>query len=259
MRDGQGRESRSRRLPATRGQQRTNVTYVATISDNAELNRRLPQVVIGNARVFKKGIFERLWTECRNPFYLLSLDKAWMNGETLVKIGKLLMTICLGFDALGVFCLVLDCAPSHMLPWVVKALRRLGLEFIFIPALCTWLFQPLDVYVFRIFKVVLRRLWRQAAYQAHSTNFDPSAFLKQIYAAHAEVFLARDWPYVFSHLGLVAGQAEVRLALLSEMGLSVPPQCSANALSDEDVISILPRNRRQVSAADLFAEPRPAL
>ena len=117
MRDGQGRESRSRRLPATRGQQRINVTYVATISDNAELNRRLPQVVIGNARVFKKGIFERLWTECKNPFYLLSLDKAWMNEETLVNIRKLLMTICLSFDALGVFASSIVRLPTCFHGW----------------------------------------------------------------------------------------------------------------------------------------------
>ena len=34
-------DARSRRLPASRGEQRTNVTYVATISDDTELNKRL--------------------------------------------------------------------------------------------------------------------------------------------------------------------------------------------------------------------------
>ena len=49
------------------------------------------------------------------------------------------------------YILSFDVASCHLDISVLKAMRRLRLRPVIIPAKTTWLLQPLDAYVFRVF------------------------------------------------------------------------------------------------------------
>lgn len=52
--------------------------------------------------------------------------------------------------------LLFDCAPTHVNHRVLQEAKRLRIHILVVPARCTWLLQPLDVYTYAIVKRCLR-------------------------------------------------------------------------------------------------------
>ena len=79
---------------------------------------------------------------------------------------------------------------------------------LFVPAKTTSLLQPLDVYVFRVFKELLRRRFHDR-YAVRSEGVDMQWFLRVLYEVIDEVIVARPWPHIFPNVGLSDGQLHV--------------------------------------------------
>ena len=107
---------RQGRFPATRAQARTNLTYVAFVSDDADLNRQLPQVVIGRHNIFLQRDFRQLFEDTPDTIFLMRNASGWATAETLDEIFGLLATVLRQLRPDHAYLLVMDCAPQHMNP-----------------------------------------------------------------------------------------------------------------------------------------------
>ena len=147
-----GLRLRRRRLITSRALRRSNFTWVALICDDPTLQRKLPQIIVGTTNLFPNREWERMWNEAPDFIYLTRQEKAWNNREVMIALAGLLDVQCTAHDPLACYIIYWDCASCHLHPDVVRAFISRGFPIIMIPALCTWLLQPLDVYGFKDFK-----------------------------------------------------------------------------------------------------------
>ena len=233
------------RLRAKLSMQRMNLTYVALISDDSEFNAELPQFIIGDSRSFTLQRFP-LWRDAapRNV-YLLRSTKAWNNWFTMVKIIRILGLTArtLRPDCQVILCL--DTANSHLHEQVLATSHEEGVPLVHIPARCTSLMQPLDVYVFRVFKERLRRRF----HDIHGDATGPlsiDSLLRALYDAMWHAIVNPAWPDIFAKCGLTYRQFEVSSYI--ERHLNWPAHVvvalDVLPLSDADVRAVLPSNRR---------------
>jgi len=146
------------RLRATRAQQRTNLTYVAFVSDDADLQKHLPQFIIGSRKsCFTQRDFPRLFDTSPPLVFLIQGDKSWTTSKIMGQMIRVLGACCRGARPDAAFAFSFDAAPTHIYDHVWWQCHAEGLWPLLVPAKVTWLLQPLDAYVFRIFKDTLRR------------------------------------------------------------------------------------------------------
>ena len=155
--DASQREAELVRFRAGRNKQRMNITYMAFVTDDAELNRKLPQIVIMSNASVTQRVFKELHENAPGHFFLVRRVKAWTTGPILVDVIKVLSTILKQERPDHAYILAFDCAASHMGNEVFQALRSHAIFPLLVPAKVTWLLQPLDVFCFRYLKDLLRK------------------------------------------------------------------------------------------------------
>ena len=233
--------ARQGRFPATRAQSRTNLTYVAFVSDDAELNRQLPQFVIGRHSIFLQRDFAQLFENTPDTVFLIRNASGWATAEALAEIYRVLGTVLRQLRPDHAYLLVMDCAPQHMDAALLFRLRGHGIYPLLVPAKLTWLLQPLDVYIFRIFKELLRRRFHDAFALEHgpvTVHF----FLPILYQVIAET-IQRPWPDVFYKVGLDAQQTRVSGYIRAHLEQDAIEAAPNTRPTQDQIVAICPRGR----------------
>ena len=121
-----------------------------------------------------------------------------------------------------------------------------------VPAKTTSLLQPLDVYVFRSFKELLRRKFHDL-YAVHTDEVDVNWFLQVLYEVIEAVIVQRAWPTIFEQVGLGEGQMLVTRYILDHLGVPLLAPLAIGHPSAADLAAVLPRGR--IIAPALFLPP----
>ena len=231
------------RFRAGRNLQRANLTYVAFVSDDAALNQELPHFVIGCKATLRLRDFPDLFDAAPDHVFLIRGEtSAWVTREVLGQIFRVLGKVLERVRPDAAFVLVFDCAPQHLHEGLFRSLRAHGIFPLLVPKLVTWLLQPLDVYVFRLFKETLRRRFHDAVARHHAL-VDIAWFLPLLYEVIEDTIRGRRWSQIFRRLGLGDGQAGVSGYVKSHMEVDRVDPVPALPPSEEDIAAILPRNR----------------
>ena len=169
---------------------------------------------------------------------------------------RLLARIRSGLRANPFLLLVIDTAYCHINREVLAACMMNDIFPLIVPRYTTWLLQPLDVYVFRIFK--LRLLQEIASCLARRTlipgNIDH--FLAAFYSVASKMFHRRSWPDIFLKCGFGKHQADTSEYILAHLGRSEPLAAPSTQPTDADMELVLPR-KRPMPAALFFERPVP--
>ena len=81
-------------LTVRRGDKRKNITYVAMLADDPQVQATLPQVIIGGPTTFLVRDMERLWGDTPYFVYLIrSLKTAWNSFDSMRQILRLLAQV----------------------------------------------------------------------------------------------------------------------------------------------------------------------
>ena len=169
--------ARPGRLRTGRQQQRANLTYVAFVSDDPELNRHFAQVVIGRKSILLLRDFPKLFNLAPDTIYLMRSDSGWAAEAVLRETLGLLAEVLHHRRPDHVYVLAFDCAPKNLQPALLWLLRGRGMCPLLVPAKMIWLRQPLDVYCFRYFKAAqafLRQLQPAAECGHHAVVLAPA-------------------------------------------------------------------------------------
>ena len=113
--------------PSSLGERRSHITYLASITHDAEVQLRLPQVLIGNERQFSAAMMRSLPTLPANV-HVWRCKSAW-NSHALMRRFLSLLASSLGSALKDRYViLLLDVAPCHIHPTILSHAKRCGLR-----------------------------------------------------------------------------------------------------------------------------------
>ena len=228
---------------------RGSFSLVAFITDRPECQKLLPQFIIGNTHKLTLAVMAA-WA-ARGPhsnLRVLRQNSAWNGGASMRQILTILKACLPGF----VIVLVLDVASSHIDQFVAAHASRLGIRLVFVPALCTFCLQPLDVAVFACLKQMIRMLFQQALIRAGGASVDTLPLLELVAQAVLEVLVKKTWQKAFHDTGIAAKQQHISASTYRKLGISAGELHVPPGLPDFGQLSLVfPRNRR-INAARYF-------
>ena len=124
------------------------MTHVGVICDRPDLQPLMPQFIIGNERTFLVRSIAALRAACPGNIMLVRQNSAWNNDVLCATIVRRLAAVLAPYTATVQPILFLDAVRLHTTPRVLRACATAGIWPIVVPALMTWLLQPLDTDAF---------------------------------------------------------------------------------------------------------------
>ena len=231
---------------------RGSITYVALVTPRGDVQRKLPQILIGSrTKRFTLRVLNSLGVIPARVF-LIRGSNAWNNSVIMLEILNLLADalrdVVQGFQPV----LVMDTCKCHLTDVVLHHSWRLGIWVSIVPAGLTWLLQPLDCFVFARLKSFLRNEFR-ACLQTHGA-VSVAQWFRMLFKAATEFMCGNSWERGVRFLGLLCDRDDMSGTLLSYCpGLKTQTRAELPTVSE--VAKVLPRGAR-VPYWLLFAGPR---
>lgn len=227
---------------------RTNVTYVAIVCDDGDIQKHMPHFIIGD----KKKISQRSLSQLRlnapaNVHIVQNETKAWNNHAVMLRILTALGNCFTDSPDLQPV-LILDVAQCHIHRSVLDKAKQLGLWLVFVPALITCLVQPLDTHGFFAFKSWLRRQYRALRSQSPNGLVEPFDWLQVLQSAKASFFDARSWVKAFTDTGARQPCMRLTAALNKHFAPALATNAAAAMPTMQDLAFFWPRGRRMLFA-----------
>ena len=227
-----------------RAHRRCYLSFVAIICDDAEVQRALPQFLIGNCSTFKRGDVAELRAAVSPNLRIVRQKSAWNDQRLMVDILRDVRACLAPF--MGAFQPVFtwDAARQHTTPLVFSAARRCGMWPLTIPSKLTWLLQPLDTHAFASFKRKLSELDRPPCAGPLDCGTGVRALVRRVSSAVHTQILEPPWARAFDSNGLGGLQARVSDRVRTALGVAGPFEIGAERPSLEQVALCYPRNFR---------------
>ena len=130
----------------------------------------------------------------------------------------------------------------------------LGIKVVFVPCLCTWLLQPLDVYAFRRYKALLRAKVQDARACHPNGDLSKVRWLLIVIETIEESIVGRRWANEFMYVGIANGLQHVSSYIHQQLGDIGSLPVSSEYPSDASIAALMPRGRI-ISAAIVYALP----
>ena len=144
---------------ASRGQQRSYLTHVAFICNDATIQAKLPQILIANEHTLPASRLAEIRGICPENVFVFREHSAWVNGKMCCRLLKLLKRALKPYVHSHQPILLFDSLKAHFSSHVWRMWRSGGFWPIVVPPKMTWALQPLDTHAFASFKVRLQRLF----------------------------------------------------------------------------------------------------
>ena len=221
---------------------RAYLNHVAFICDDAEIQRLLPQVIIGNEYVLKAGELAALRARVPHNTVFIRAHAAWVNGPACKTLLKLL------HDALAPFLervqpiLLFDAYKGHLTYYKWNSCAKFRIWPILVPASMTWYFQPLDTHSFAAYKRRLHDAYQELCAELRGGVGGVSEVVDSIVTATAEVLNVRSWAHAFDRNGYSAGQTGVPKKAWELLGVQRALVIGSARPSDSHIRACCPKN-----------------
>jgi hypothetical protein len=247
------------RVSTTRS--RATLTHVAMISDDEEIQKLLPQVLVANRRLLTREQQTRIQAILPMSVFLKVQQKGWNNVALMCEILKLIAACLKPVLETVQVVLSLDAARIHLHPNVFRQAYRLDLWMIVVPACTTWLLQPLDTHVFRRYKATLREVFNAELEMPASGASDSEVIVRVVCRVITHVVSGMSWNHAFARNGFTPQQEHVSKHVLSLAAFDGLPCMPATQPTEEDLICVFP-GRCYIPYSEIFRgvlSPRPVL
>lgn len=194
---------RSTERKTSLAQKRSYASLIAMISDDAEVQALLPQILVSNGRVLPQDAHTQVLSALEHSpsFCCWRRKSSWIDTSTFVAILKILHR-CLKpiADNIHVILLV-DCCPVHASARTCATAARFGFRLVMIPANMTSLLQPLDVYCFAGLKQKHRDAVDRAAMRGQDGGIEIAQHFKLLFDCVAAYVNGTTWTNAFRRCG----------------------------------------------------------
>ena len=221
---------------------RSAVTLAAFVSDNSEVNKALPQVIVGAEHVIQAWMTPLLMNGRTDSIFVLRRKSAWLRTDVVVNLINVLGEALKPFASTCRFVLLMDAAKIHLGKRVVQACTRHSIHLMYVPASMTSLLQPLDTHCFSLYKRFISRQYEEALVNSDSGEVSTFSFLKILITAVENVIQARDWKQAFLQTGFGNLQQELSGSLRMKLQLEALPVLQPSLPTLEELAVIYPSN-----------------
>ena len=111
-------------MRASRSLQRTNLTYAAFVSDDAEFTQQLPQFIIGDFRSFPARRYQAMFDASPRNIVLVCAPTAWCTHKVLRMMLKVLGKVHRSHRPEHQMVLCMDTAGSHIHADVLRTMHE---------------------------------------------------------------------------------------------------------------------------------------
>ena len=204
---------------------RTNLTHVAFICDCPEIQPRLPQIIIGNAKIFRVADVIALNAEAPDNVLFVRQKSAWNNAALFRKILKVFIDFLGSPLASTLYIIMLfDACRMHLNEETLAYMKTLCIHLCLIPARMTWLLQPLDTHGFQLYKNLLRSLYADARCDSPTGSLSIVEFSRLLFRVIRQCLQGRQWAPAFDADGFGAAQQNISKYVMAELSLKAPPK-----------------------------------
>ena len=244
------------RETAALADRRCYISYVASVTHEEEVQRLLPQVLIGNEHQFTVRLLRDLADVLPAEIHVWRRKSAWATHETVRKYISLLAKSLGNLVHDRYVVLLMDVARSHIDQSIFNHARRCGVRLCYIPAGMTAELQPCDTHVFARFKHGFREMWRRQKAQSRCGVVTTLQWIRVIARAITNVLLENPWQSAFQATGILDGQSLMSQQLLRKLGWGQIPHDLARPPTALEAAEIFPRRLRLDVASYVHWQPK---
>ena len=245
------RAGRSLTRDFSRAEQRTNITHVALICDDAAIQPFLPQIILVSERLVHRDVCVHTQRSLPPCCVLLRRKKAWVTENVMLYVVKELRRRLLPWMHECDVILFTDAFRAHLTRKVLRSYGLADMRFVCIAGGLTWALQPLDTHVFAQYKRQLH-IESQAESLRGENQKGVRAFLRNVGAVITKVLNSKGWASAFEDLGLCGHQRLVSVRLWNTLGFGAVRPEVAMYPSLAQLHSIFPKNA-SIPVDDVFA------
>ena len=205
---------------ARRDRSDVKTTLMGVICDQPDLQPYLPQVFMPKytQNATPPAMYRDIYGRQGFPFQYWHRTGGSSSPATFRKWCTALRSAVHSFNSNAYILLIMDCHSSHLDLETVKHLAMLGIVTVVIPGRLTWLLQPLDVYVYAVFKRVLRGLLHQQEAENPEEGATPGGWITPTASAARSVLCQTDWSDKFDKVGAGINYGPVRSEIQKYVG-----------------------------------------
>ena len=230
---------------------RAAITLVATVCDDTEIQRELPQIVIGSEKVVLQTVCHTLNADPVGRVYCLRQKSAWLNSSLMSTIIKLIGKTLEKFISTHYFILNMDACPMHCTQEVARACNRAKLHLCLVPASMTGVMQVCDTHVFSQLKAFIRQGMERLRLDSVTGEASTLRVMQLVAEAVEHVVRNKDWKNAFVENGFRDKQQGLGRTLRGKLQLAEAPQVSSDLPSLSQLQLIFP-TRYIIPVVDLF-------
>lgn len=230
---------------------KANVSFLAFLTHDTEIQPKLPQVILGNKRKLTLKIMKELALHQPANFRVWREESSWNNHCIMRKLISLLATCLKDYKATHQIILVLDVASCHRHTSIYALASRLGVRLLFVPSKLTYLLQPADTHLFSKLKASLRKRWRELLVESEAGTVSYEVWLSAFFGVARQILNSTRWQPAFHAAGLLDEQ-RLSHRVMQEAGWEVLPAIPVEILSDSQVKTVFPK-KSVVRKASLFS------
>lgn len=228
---------------ASLGERRSYMTFLASITHDAEVQPRLPQVVIGNERQISVAVARNLPALPEN-IHIWRCKSAWHSHTLMTKYLSLLASSLGSVLTDRYVILILDVARCHIHPTILAHATHCGIRLCYIPASMTAELQPCDTHLFSRFKAAFKEAWRREKALSPGGSVTALQWIHVVVVAIEAVLPTTDWEAAFAAVGALAEQTCLGQRLSTALGWSNVPTVPEGFPSLQAACLIFPRNMK---------------
>ena len=235
---------RAPRGQATRNDRRLSITHVGLVCDRQEWQPLLPQYLIVNERACAKVDEGASQATLPPNVFLFQMNSAWDNRVIRRVLLKDIRAALEPVASAHRIIMLLATVSFHYDEAVLRLMRKLRMQPVMVPASCTDFLQPLDAYVFALYKRVLRQRYQMLQVHVGRCVLPTDVWIGAVVYTIKTVLEGKDWSRAFDGTGFGARQRLAGDRVLEATGLTNPPDVPPGGVTEELLQDILPRRRR---------------
>ena len=239
---------------ASASNRRACLTHIGLICNRPDLQRVLPQVIVGNERAFSAGDWAALQAARPSNVVLARQKSAWNSAELMVRVVKLIASVLAPYTHEVQPVLLMDACKVHIAKVVLEACVKSGIWPIIVPARMTWLLQPCDTHAFLKLKTRLKVISypkARARASASDGSLSVAEFLVALCDAIRVALVEKLWEGAFVQDGYGRDQAWLAKYTLRQLEYEQPPEVPCAQPSFEQLQLCFPK-KAAVPQATLF-------
>ena len=227
---------------ADRRKRRTCFTHAAFICDNARVQKKLPQLIIGNEHILTIQKYNEI--VARRPWnvYVKAQKSGWMNADLLkVLIDTLAVHIR---DELIQYQVVLflDAAKCHVDKSVAQRCNHHNIILVILPARMTWLVQPCDTHLFAQYKRYMRKLWLESIADRNDSDLNLIDLFHIIFRTIEDVIEHKSWAHAFKEDGYHDNFGQLSSYIMKQLDYRQKPPINSDVPAPETLALCYPSN-----------------